>query len=930
MANRVKGIVVEIGGDTTSLSKAISSVSAEARDTQNELKKIEKLLKMDPTNITLLKQKQELLNQSIEKTEDVVKALKDAKDKADADMANGTEVNEKAYRELERQIEANEATLKKNRDEIKKVADAIKGIDHKKIQEMGDAFEKAGEKIEKVGDKIADAGEKALKVTGVITAAGTAAVTAADDLQTAANKYLSATGTAAHGIETLSDGTEIAVDNTEKFKEVIESIYKNNYGENFEDIADAMAAVKANISDIDASGIQSVTESALALRDTFDFEVNESVRAAEMLMDQFGITSEEAFNLIVQGAQNGLDKNGDLLDTINEYSVHFRQLGLDAPEMFNMLANGADEGTFSVDKLGDAIKEFNIRVKDTGTTTQEGFALLGYVSEDNSEAVEKLTEKIADLEKNLQYAEIAQSEFTYKTSELTRLKNADKIAEYTEELEKARAELENIQQTSSNSGESLEDLQQRFAAGGETAQDAMNEVLTALFSIEDPIQQNAAGVALFGTMWEDLGANGIKALSNLNGQISVTNDAMGTLKEQSYDDLKNQFSELGRTVVTDVAVPLGELMIPKISEIIDKISEWIAKFSELSPEAQTMIITIAGIVAGIGPLLIIVGKVTTGFGTVTSSIGTVIETLPKMQSAFSSVLGFIASNPIVAITTAVIAFVALVATKGDEMQSILQKADNFMQDVFARDWTETFGPVLGGVMNAFMDALENWWNSGMELFNGIIDFIRGVFTGDWERAWNGVEQIFSGILNTILANIGLDMDQAKSIFNSAIEFIKGLVKFEWSLPHLKMPHFSITGSFSLNPPSVPKLSVSWYAKGGILDGAQIFGTLGNTLLGGGEAGREAVLPLASFYKELRYILEDILSSWPGMDALSILVDNPAARLLTGSNVNNSTTNLGGVNIAVYGAPGQDVRELAEIVMDEIQHICDRKEEAFAT
>lgn len=96
-----------------------------------------------------------------------------------------------------------------------------------------------------------------------------------------------------------------------------------------------------------------------------------------MLMDQFGLSGEEAFNLIAQGAQNGLDKNGDLLDSINEYSVHFKSLGLDAEDMFNSFANGADAGTFSVDKLGDAVKEFGIRVKDESDSTMQAFKDIG-------------------------------------------------------------------------------------------------------------------------------------------------------------------------------------------------------------------------------------------------------------------------------------------------------------------------------------------------------------------------------------------------------------------------------------------------------------------------------------------------------------------------------------------------------------------------
>jgi tRNA U34 5-carboxymethylaminomethyl modifying GTPase MnmE/TrmE len=107
---------------------------------------------MDPGNTTLLKQKQELLNESISKTEDVITALKDAKDRADADMANGTEINEKAYRELGRQIEANEITLKNTRKEADKVADALNSVDSDELRDVARAADDAEEALEALGE----------------------------------------------------------------------------------------------------------------------------------------------------------------------------------------------------------------------------------------------------------------------------------------------------------------------------------------------------------------------------------------------------------------------------------------------------------------------------------------------------------------------------------------------------------------------------------------------------------------------------------------------------------------------------------------------------------------------------------------------------------------------------------------------------------
>lgn len=154
------------------------------------------------------------------------------------------------------------------------------------------------------------------------------------------------------------------------------SIYKDGYGEDFNEIADTIKAIGQQ-GTYSSDKLKEIAEDALLIKNNFGFEVNESFRSAKMMMDQFGISADTAYSLIAQGAQYGLDKNGDLLDTINEYSVHFKQLGFNSEEMFNMLNNGAKSGTFSVDKLGDAIKEFGIRTKDGSDGTMTAFQQLG-------------------------------------------------------------------------------------------------------------------------------------------------------------------------------------------------------------------------------------------------------------------------------------------------------------------------------------------------------------------------------------------------------------------------------------------------------------------------------------------------------------------------------------------------------------------------
>ena len=145
------------------------------------------------------------------------------------------------------------------------------------------------------------------------------------------------------------------------------------------------------------------------------------------------------------------------------------------------------------------------------------------------------------------------------------------------------------------------------------------------------------------------------------------------------------------------------------------------------------------------------GTVLPGLGGALGKIsGTV---LPGLGSAFSGVFGFIAAHPIVLLIGAIVGLVTLIATKGDEIQARLKKVDDFLQNIFAKDWTEVFGPVLGGILNGFFAVFKEIWDAVYQIFDGVIDFIRGVFTGDWERAWDGVVKIFKGIfdgLETIL------------------------------------------------------------------------------------------------------------------------------------------------------------------------------------
>lgn len=537
------------------------------------------------------------LGKEIEKQENDLSSLKKAYANAVLEFGDTS----KEAKDLGKQIDTLSGELSKNK---KSMSDAQKGADNldRSLKDTGDAARdtEKGFGVMKIaiGNLIAD-GLKALAKSAVETM-GTLVV----ETEKAYGSFQAQTGASTKEMK--------------EFKKEIDELYKNNYGDSIQDVADAMAEVKKQTNETDPSKLKQLTENAIALRDTFDMDVKESMRAVNMLMEQFGISGDEAYNLIVQGAQNGLDKNGDLLDTINEYGVHYRQLGYDADEFFNSLSNGTKAGTFSVDKLGDAMKEFGIRTKDTATTSQEGFELLGYGASVSAEEVGKTKDQIAKLEQNLKYAKMEQKEFNSKTSELTKMKNADKIKEYSKQLEEAKGKLKGMSGETKNSSGSVKELQKRFAAGGETAKKATKEVLEKLMNMDDKVKQNQAGVDLFGTMWEDLGIEGVKALMETNGTLDMTKKSMEEMKKVKYDNIAGQFATIGRSLQMDFLVPLAEKALPYVKD-----------FAEYTTTHLEEVVTVIKLVGGAIATVFVVNKV----ATFTQSITTMVGVFTKLKAA---------------------------------------------------------------------------------------------------------------------------------------------------------------------------------------------------------------------------------------------------------------------------------------------------------
>lgn len=603
---------------------------------------------------------------------EVPKQLNDVNSKIEKSSNQTSEKQKKDFKETSKEFEKQTKKIQTTNKETNK-----KIVDESKITgtSLKDTFSGVADEIGISFSNLTKAG-----VVAGITGLATKAVSSAVDLDKAMNQFASSTGTSTNELK--------------KYEDVLKNIYGNNYGDDFLDIANAMGEVKKQMGNLDEATLQNLTESAFALRGTFEYDVKESVRASKAMMDNFGISGEEAMNLIANGAQNGLDYSEEFLDSISEYSVQFAKLGLDADDMFKIFEKGSKNGAFNLDKIGDAVKEFGIRVIDGSDTTIAGFEAIGL--------------------------------------------NADEMAK-------------------------------KFAKGGDSAKKAFNETITALVKMKDPLEQNTAGVNLFGTMWEDLGVDAISALAGIEDGAYGTADAMNNLKEVKYDDLGSMFEGLTRQLEL-LLLPLGEALMPILSDLIQAVLPVLQTLLPPLIEALNAVITpILGIITALTPLI----------ETITASLMPIIETLGQL---FAEVFGAI-GNIVVEVMAGII--------------DVLSPFINFILELLTPA-IKTFASMWIGSFSELKKDISNIINNIKGILKGIIDFVTGVFTGNWKKAWNGVVSIFSNIFGA-LANMW------KAPINA---IIGGLNSFINGINNIKVPSWvPVVGGKGVSIPNIPRLKV---------------------------------------------------------------------------------------------------------------------------
>ncbi|EPC8411732.1 phage tail tape measure protein [Bacillus thuringiensis] len=578
---------------------------------------------------------------------------------------------------------------------------------------MHDKFQKAGESISHVGNKMKDVGTN--MTTGVslpLAGIGAAAVKVASDFDTSQRNIQSSLGLTEKGAENLG--------------KVAKETWKDGFGQSIEEVDQSLIKVYQNMKEVPHEELEEATKSAMTLGKTFDSDINEVTRGAGQLMNQFGISSKEAFDLFAAGGQEGLNYSNEMFDNVAEYAPLYKQAGFSANEMFTIMANGTRDGSYNLDYINDLVKEFGIRVQDGSKGVSDAFAEMS-----------PQTQKVWD----------------------------------------------------------------NFNKGKGTSADVFNAVLGDLGKMDDKVKANQLGVAVFGTKWEDMGAQAVLGLNNANGALGDVEGTMGKMQKTQQEAFGVRWQKLMRTTMASLE-PLGQAILD-IAEValppIIKTVEVVAKaFSSMPKPIQIGIVAILGMVAVLGPLVAMMGFMTSGVGAFVGSLRFLVPILTKVPLLFTGILKVgpkligmfggigkalallgrsmmtLLMNPWTIAILAIVGLVYLIYKNWDDIVKYTKKAVKWIGDVCSKAWDAT---VKGAkkAWNGLGKFFSGFWNGTKKLFKSASSFLGKVL----EEAWKYIKQRIEYNIKIWKNIFEFGWNAIKFVFNLALSGLKKIVDGTW-------------------------------------------------------------------------------------------------------------------------------------------------------
>ncbi len=874
MAGNIKGIKIEIDGDTQPLQKALKGVNQESANATKELKQIDSALKFDTGNVTLLTQKQEVLQKQVGTTREKLETLRQAQSQVEEQFKKG-DIGADQYRAFQREVEVTQNVLKGYEGKLASVNQALEG--------NGNATKNNQTQLKELQNEqklLASESEKVVSSFKLQESQMGANASEADKLALAEKK-----------IGAQSDIVARQIENLEKQLEITKKEYGENSAEANKMEAELNQAKTAfNHLNDEMKGTKSVADSAQE-------SLGEIAKAARAeLLQQFSEKLGDISEKLVDVGKEAIEAAASMQASNAQFSTVFGDMEGQAREALN---NIGKEMSIVPERLQGSFTQMASFAKTSGLDTAQALDLSTRATKaaaDGAAFYDKSIESVTESLQSFLKGNFANdAALGISATETTRNAAANKLyGKSFKDLSEAQKQLTLLQMVedgnelsgalgqAARESDGLENVMGNLKQSGTNALAALGQpLLEMLIPVFQALGDIIKGVAdWFGTLpapikefivmiggvvtavgflapiflsLQAIFTTSIGAMITAALPIIGTAAAIAAAVAAVVVILKYlwETNEGFRNVVTTVWEAISSVINTVVSEISNFIMSIFGTVVTWWTENQELIRSITdavwtGISAIISAVMTVIGPLIEGewnnIQIITSTVWEVIKTV--VETAINVVLGII--KAVMQIIT------------GD-----WSGAWETIKSVGETIWNG-IASVIGTIFNGIAQLLSNIWNTistvASTVWNGIKSTLSGIFDGISSSAssvfngirdtisniWNSIQSTASSIWNGIKDTIGNAINGARDLVGSAIEAIKGFFNFEFRWPHIPLPHFSITGS--LNPVDwlsngLPSIGVEWYAKGGILTKPTVFGSNGNSLMVGGEAGNEAVLPL---------------------------------------------------------------------------------------
>lgn len=922
MSGRIKGITVEIGGDTTGLDKSLKDVNSTIKSTQTALRDVNRLLKLDPGNAKLIAQKQQLLQKEIAGTSEKLNALKEADKQAKIQLENG-ELGQDKYDALQREIIETEHSLKSLEEEAKKIPSAL-----------SISLQDAGDKIKEIGDKTSEVGKGlSTHITAPIVAMGAASLSAFNEVDKGMDTIVQKTGASGVALTEMQNSmnslaTSIPTD--------------------FETAGAAIGEVNTRFG-LTGQALEDLSGKFIKFAELNNMDVSTAVDNTQKVISAFGLTAEDAGALLdtmnAVGQRTGISMD-TLAKSMITNSASLQQLGFSASDAANFLGNvemsGADtsqvmtgltKALFNATKDGKSMKEALAEIQESmvnASSETEGlqvaYELFG----------KKAGASIYQACKNgsLSFQELG-------TSLKDNIGNVERTFDETlDPIDKFKTSMNSLKIVGADVGNSLMTVLQPML---EKFSDTMKSLSEKWNGLSPGMQQAIVKIALIaaaiGPMLVMIGnvitavgtiTSALGGLIALLGGTATATTAVGIAGGASVAGTAAAGTAAGGAAVGFSALNLSLLpIIAIIAAIIaavvaiiaiiknwGAISEWFKGVWENVTETVTNLWqSIADFFRGLWDGLVQTFK--NVWNTIKNVLTVALMFIVELIKGYFSLItlpfrliwenckGTISSvwkNIKTVVSTVMTAIAKLITTIMTGISTFMTSIWNAIKMVISTVINAILS-IITTILNSIKTVVTTVWNAIKTVISTIVDGVKMKVETVFQAVSGTLSSIFNGIKNTAISvwngiknAIITPIEQAKNKVKAMVDAIKGFFSgLSLKLPHIKLPHFKVRGRFSISPPSVPRFSIDWYKKAMhkpmLLNGATIFGEKGGKLLGGGEAGPEVIMGLDAFQNMTTGVNGELLSV---MNRVLAIMDNYFPRFLDTNIVLDSGELVGGI------------------------------------